>query len=169
MAKTKYQSDFPERVEKMAREGMIEADMQYNLGISHNAFNNYKNKYGEFSDALKRGKSIVDDKVESALLKRALGYNYEETRVEYTPEGEGKQGEIERVIKTQKDMAPDVTAQIFWLKNRKKDEWRDRKDVSVKIFKLTIEERVDRIYQLLERAGNGRTRSLPPADPVDPE
>ena len=61
----------------------------------------------------------MDRQVENALLKRALGYEYDEITTEY-----GK--EIKRVTK---QVVPDVTAQIFWLKNRKPDQWRDKQQI----------------------------------------
>ncbi len=61
----------------------------------------------------------MDLEVENALLKRALGYTYEETRVE-------NDGENERTTTITRYAAPDTTAQIFWLKNRRPDKWRDK-------------------------------------------
>lgn len=66
------------------------------------------------------GKEVVDVKVENALLKRALGYTYKETRKEGTPRG------VQKVVEITKTVPPDVTAQIFWLKNRKPDVWRTK-------------------------------------------
>lgn len=89
----------------------------------------WKKKYSEFSEALKRGKEVIDRQVENALLKRALGYEYvEETwkSMEDPITGEQILGLDERKVKYQ---APDTTAQIFWLKNRKPNEWRDKQQV----------------------------------------
>ena len=71
-------------------------------------------------EALKKGKEIVDIQVENALLKRALGYEYMEERVEIS-EKDGR-----KVIQMTKTVPPDTTAQIFWLKNRRPDQWRDK-------------------------------------------
>lgn len=70
--------------------------------------------------ALKKGKEVVDRQVENALLKRALGYKYTETRTKT------ENGEITETITIEKEVIPDVTAQIFWLKNRKPEAWRDK-------------------------------------------
>lgn len=80
-----------------------------------------ENKYSEISEALKRGKEVIDRQVENALLKRALGYKYYEVTIE---------GGVETKRVT-KEVVPDTTAQIFWLKNRKPDVWRDKKDVGL--------------------------------------
>lgn len=125
MAKSKYVSHVLPKlglVEGWAREGMIERDMAAKLGVSYSSFADYKNRFPDFLEALKRGKEVVDFEVENALLKRALGYAYVEERVEVSD----KDGE--KVTKTVKQVAPDVTAQIFWLKNRKPGKWRDKPD-----------------------------------------
>ena len=57
--KTKYRDDFPALVEGLARRGLTEDLIAKKIGVSHNAFNNFKNKYSEFVDALKRGKAPV--------------------------------------------------------------------------------------------------------------
>ena len=69
---------------------------------------------------LKKGKEVIDRKVEKCLLKRALGYTYEEVRDKY-------EGDVlkERTVTT-REIPGDVAAQIFWLKNRKPDIWKDR-------------------------------------------
>ncbi|APM40557.1 transposase [Clostridium kluyveri] len=127
-------------VEGWAREGLTEVQIAKNLGISESTLNDYKKKYPEFLESLKKGKEVIDFEVENALLKRALGYKYDEV----TQERILQKDEYGKVItdihgfpiykmvvtKTvKKEVAPDTTAQIFWLKNRKPKEWRDKRDV----------------------------------------
>jgi hypothetical protein len=136
MAKVKYNKDFPIRAEGLARQGLIDKQIYKALGISHETFYRYLKIFPEFSEALKKGKSPVDTEVENALLKRALGYEYEETTVEYKPpEGGGKQDDKTAkpvsIRKTNKQVIPDVTAQIYWLKNRRPDKWRDRHEMGI--------------------------------------
>lgn len=119
MAKSKYFTHVEPKlilIEGWARDGLTDEQIAKNLNIAYSTFKEYKNKYPAFSATLKRGKEIVDYEVENALLKRALGYEYDEITYE---NGE----EVKRVTK---QVAPDTTAQIFWLKNRKPDKWRDK-------------------------------------------
>lgn len=106
-------------VEGWARDGLIDEQIAKNLGVAVSTFHSYKNKFPELRESLKRGKEVVDREVENALLKRALGYQY----VEITEENGV---ETKRVIK---HVSPDTTAQIFWLKNRKPADWRDKRDI----------------------------------------
>ena len=122
MALTKYKESFPALVEQYARQGMIEREIALKLGVSVETFEQNKKRYPVFLESLKAGKEIVDREVEHALYKRALGYEYEEEKTTTT---EGPAGVTTITSKTTKVMAPDVTAMIFWLKNRKPAEWRD--------------------------------------------
>lgn len=124
MAKGKY-ADWltPEgllKIEGWARDGLTDEQIAANIGIGYSTLQTWKSKYQDIQDTLKRGKEIVDRQVENALLKRALGYEYEEVREKY----EG--GVLTERTVTKKEVVADATAQIFWLKNRKPDKWRDK-------------------------------------------
>ena len=104
------------KLEGWARDGLTDEQISRNMGIAYSTFREWKKKYSAFSAVLKRSKDVVDREVENALFKRAMGYKYDEVTYE---RGE----EVKRVTK---EVAPDTTAQIFWLKNRKPAEWRDK-------------------------------------------
>ena len=121
-------------VEAWCRDGLVEEQIANNLGISMSTLSNYKVDHLEILDALKRGKQVVDIEVENALFKRATGYKYDEITRE--PEiTVNEDGEIIRELKitkiVTKEVVADTTAQIFWLKNRKPKEWRDRKELEM--------------------------------------
>lgn len=113
------------RIEGWAREGLTDKQIASNMGINIATFHRWKNKYCELCDPLKRGKEVVDRQVENALLKRALGYTYDEI-TECTDD----KGKTSTKVIT-KQVIPDVTAQIFWLKNRKPDKWREKRELEV--------------------------------------
>ena len=81
-------------LEGWARDGLIDEQIAEKIGINPATLYDWKKKYPEISEALKRGKEVIDYEVENALLLKAL--------------------------------CGDVTAQIFWLKNRRPDKWRDK-------------------------------------------
>lgn len=125
MAKGKYQEWLePEgllKLEGWARDGLTDEQIASNMGVCRDTLIRWKKEHSDISDTLKRGKEVIDRQVENALLKRALGYRYEEVTIEHG-------NETKRVTK---EVVPDVTAQIFWLKNRKPTIWRDKKDVDI--------------------------------------
>lgn len=114
------------KIEGWARDGLTDEQIAQNMGIAYSTFRSWRDKFSAISAVLKRGKEVVDREVENALLKRALGYEYTETTREAVKNQDS--GEIEmRVTKeVTKKVVPDTTAQIFWLKNRKPDKWRDK-------------------------------------------
>ena len=121
------------KIEEWARKGLTDEQISHNMGIHPSTLYDWQNRFPEVAEALKKGKEVVDKAVENALLKRALGYEYEEIK-EITEENE-KGRDRKRIEKTIKHVVPDVTAQIFWLKNRKPHEWRDKKDLDVAVNK----------------------------------
>ncbi|MBO1696567.1 transposase [[Clostridium] symbiosum] len=112
------------KLEAWARDGLTDEQIAANAGIATATLYDWKKRHPEVSEALKKGKEVVDVQVENALLKRALGYTYTETKKERTAEGV-------RTTTTIKEVVPDTTAQIFWLKNRRPDRWRDKQDIHV--------------------------------------
>ena len=130
MCKGKYQEWLTEeskvRLQGWARDGLSDEQLAEKMGICTSTFYAWKNKYPEISEALKEGKDVADRKVENALYKRACGFEYEEVTTE-RDEINGKMI-TKRVTKF---YPPDPTSMIFWLKNRKPDEWRDKRETEV--------------------------------------
>ena len=112
-----------------ARGGLTEEKIAKKCSVSPSTLSEWKNKFPEIAEALKEGKEVIDTLVENALLKRALGYEYIETTHERVKVGVDDDGQpIHEMALTKtvtKMVIPDTTAQIFWLKNRKKADWRD--------------------------------------------
>ncbi|EGT4908126.1 transposase [Clostridioides difficile] len=128
MAASKWETHVKDKlplIEGLARNGIPEEQIAKKLGVGYSTFRRYKEKYGALRAALKKGREVVDFEVEGALIKRALGYSYTEETRELK---EGKDGEGAKLLLTKtvtKQVAPDITAQMFWLKNRKKEEWQN--------------------------------------------
>lgn len=135
MAKGKYQEWLTEegllQLEAWARDGLTDEQIAANMGVNVATLYRYKQSYCEICNALKRGKEVVDIQVENALLKRALGYSYKEVTREKIFNPETGQYELMPTKEVTKEVVPDTTAQIFWLKNRRPEQWRDKRDVSV--------------------------------------
>jgi hypothetical protein len=119
------------RLTGWARDGLTNIQIAANMGIAERTITEWIARFPAIDAALKKGKEPVDTQVENALLKRALGYDYEETITEVEDIGGGKTKK--HVRKVTKHVPPDTTAQIFWLKNRKPKQWRDKIEQSVNI------------------------------------
>lgn len=128
IAKGKYQEwltpDGLTVLEGLARDGLTDELICKKIGIGARTFYEWMERFPQMAQAIKKGKAPVDIQVENALLKRALGYEYEETITEVEELAGGHQKK--HIRKVLKHCPPDTTAQIFWLKNRRPDRWRDK-------------------------------------------
>lgn len=141
MAKGKYQEYLTEDglllLEGWARDGLTDSQIADRIGISDSTYYAWQLRFPEISDALKRGKAPVDTKIENALKDKAMGYYVTvkkpikvKTKKQLKDKGLIEEEHIEYVDE-QVYIPPDTTAQIFWLKNRRPDRWRDKADVFV--------------------------------------
>lgn len=116
------------RLQAWARDGLSDEQIAHNIGITTTTLYDWKKKYPAFSEALARGKEVVDIEVENALLKRAKGYDYIETTSEFISDKNAKNKAVMKVTKrVTRHVPPDVKAIVFWLTNRK-SEWRDKQE-----------------------------------------
>lgn len=151
-----YREEFAAQTRKLCALGHTDQEVADFLNVSRNTLDRWRGLYPEFCDALKMGKAPADERVERSLFHRAVGYTFEAEEVfQY-------QGQIVRA-KVRKHVPPDTTAAIFWLKNRRKDLWRDvhRHEVGLPgaFDKLSDEELVELLQAesvaLLEDHSNG--------------
>lgn len=136
MAKSKYEEwltpDGLLRIEGWARDGLTDEQIAKNIGVSYSTFRVWRDKHPALSAALKKGKAPVDIEVENALLKKALGFSVvvkKPIKVKTKRQLQGKGTIEEEHIEYAEEevyVPPDTAAQIFWLKNRKPDKWRDK-------------------------------------------
>lgn len=120
---SKYESHVQPKlllIEAWARDGLTVDQISENLGIASGTLYEYQKQYPELIEALKNGREVIDAMVENALLKAALGYNYTEEELNKIT---GDPIELRKVAH------PNTTALIFWLKNRKPKEWRDKQEL----------------------------------------
>ena len=118
------------QVEAWCRDGLTEEQIAHNLGIGVSTLSKYKVEHVEIVEALKRGKEVIDIQVENSLLKKAMGYSYNEKTFEKIWNDKLNKYITVNTKTVAKEVQPDTTAQIFWLKNRKPAEWRDKQEIS---------------------------------------
>ena len=116
-------------IEGWARDGLTDKEIAHNMGIGLSTFNKWKKENVIFSKYLKKSKNVADRIVENSLFKRANGFEYTETTEERVFNPLKNKFEMVVTKKVNKVVLPDTTAQIFWLKNKKPDVWRDRREV----------------------------------------
>lgn len=119
-------------------EGLNLEEIAEKMGVGVATLRRWRKKYPILEEALQKGNDAADAAVESALFKRAVGYVVEEVTKQLD-----KSGELVVVKVVQKVVEPNVTAQLFWLKNRRPDLWSERVDVSDKLLEVVFSEEAE--------------------------
>ena len=133
MAKRKYElwltSDGLSKIEEWAKAGLVDEQIAHNIGISVRTLYEWQAKYPQLAQILKKGKEPADLAVENALYKLATGYIIKLRK----PIKVRRRGGDEEIKYADEEIyvKPEVAAQVFWLKNRMKDKWRDKPEVEL--------------------------------------
>lgn len=123
---SRYNERIVARILELARAGNSNAEIANKVGISPVTLWNWMGKHPDFSEALKMSKDFAVDMVEGALFQNAMGYSHPAVKMFY----DGKAGKVVTQAFVERHK-PDTIAQIFFLKNRAKDRWRDKLDHEV--------------------------------------
>lgn len=110
-----------ELISGWCRNGLSVEQIAYNMCVSKSTLLDWKTRFPEIENAMKIGRDVADMMVENALFKRACGFNMSEVK-----ETEGPKGK--EIITIAKVIPGDVSAQMFWLKNRQPDRWKDKRE-----------------------------------------
>lgn len=116
---SKFKPEYVEQARKLAQLGATDREIADFFKVAESTLNLWKGEHDAFSEALKVGKASADDRVEQSLYRRALGYEHDAMKIHVA--GDGTITQVPYVER----YPPDTTAAIFWLKNRRKESWRD--------------------------------------------
>lgn len=144
-------------IENWARDGLTDEQIAYNMGIAYSTFREWLKKFSAISAVLKKGKEVVDAQVESALYRKAIGFKetvkkpIKVKRIIYDDERK-KIGEHEEVVTVNEEIyiPPDTTAQIFWLKNRRPEKWRDKQNLEINGSLKTETSKLDELVKQMK-------------------
>lgn len=120
---SEYRDEYAEQARKLAVLGATDQEIADFFEIDVRTVYRWKHDHEAFCQALKAGKEIADERVERSLYQKAIGYEQDEVKI-FMPGGA-----LEPVYAPfRAKIAADTTAAIFWLKNRRSQEWRDKQD-----------------------------------------
>lgn len=122
---SKYQPDFARQAEQLCQLGATDMEVADFFEVDVRTIYRWKHDYPEFCQALNTGKAAADERVTHALYQRAVGYEQDAVKI-FMPAG----ADAPVYAAYREKVAPDTTAAIFWLKNRRPDLWRDRHEVA---------------------------------------
>ena len=129
---TKFDEADKTLMEKLYKNGLTDSQVADCIGVTEQTINNWKIAHPKFFESLKDWKAEADKNVAKSLYHRACGYTHPEEKIFC------HEGQIIRAD-TLKHYPPDATSMIFWLKNRDRENWRDRQDHSHEFDENLIE------------------------------
>lgn len=118
-----YREEFAKQAGKLCKLGATDREIAEFFGVVERTVSNWKAAHPKFLQALKTGKAEADERVERSLYHKAIGYTFSSEKI-FMPAGAKKPVRAATV----EHVPPDTTACIFWLKNRRPDEWRDKRE-----------------------------------------
>lgn len=124
---SEYKAEYVEQAEKLCALGATDDEMADFFGVHRATLYRWKLDHPEFCDAIKSAKEIADERVERSLYQKATGYDYSEEQAIKVKRAQYE--EKVEVVEVRKHAPAETPAAIFWLKNRRKDEWRDKQEM----------------------------------------
>lgn len=146
---TDFKPEFVEQAKKVCKLGATDIDIAEFFEVDVRTIYRWKHEHPAFCQALKRGKAVADDLVEASLFRRATGYSHAAVKI-FMPAGADAPVHAEYT----EHHPPDTTAAIFWLKNRKPENWRDKQD-----HELTGKDGAPLVPVINVTIGNARSKS----------
>jgi len=130
---TKYKPAFNTQAYKLCLLGATDKELAEFFEVQESTVNNWKIEYPRFLESLKRGKLKADAIVAEKLFRRATGYSHPDIDIKVIND---------KIVKTPliKNYPPDTTAAIFWMKNRRKDNWRDKQVIDIDLDGMSEED-----------------------------
>lgn len=116
-----YKPEYAQQARKLCELGATDVDLADFFGVERTTIWRWSSRHKEFCNALKAGKKAADERVEHSLYHKAVGYTFDAVKI-FMPQGASKPV----YAPYREHVAPDTTAAIFWLKNRRPKLWRDR-------------------------------------------
>jgi hypothetical protein len=120
---TSYRKEFCKQAEKLCELGATDRELAEFFGVTERTVYRWQIEHEEFCQSLKAGKDSADERVERSLYRRAVGYSFDSVKIM-----QDKGNEL--IVPFVEHVPPDVTACIFWLKNRRSKDWRDKREVT---------------------------------------
>lgn len=149
-----YQPEYAEQARKLCELGATDIEIADFFEVSDRTVYRWQLKYPDFCQALKAGKDAADDRVERSLYHKATGYTFESEKIF------NYQGEIVRAS-TREHVPPDTVSMIFWLKNRRPEQWRDKTE---HVIRHEISQMSDDDLARIA-AGSSKGAAAPPINP----
>jgi hypothetical protein len=154
-----FKPEFPDLARKFCLLGATNEDLARLLDVGITTIDRWLAEKPQFRGAVKQGREAADANVAESLYRRACGYSHPAVKIHWDKDGREYRADYTE------HYPPDTAAAFIWLKNRRKEQWRDKAEVEVThrhdAGSLTDEELAEIV------SGRRRDRAAPAPD--DPE
>ena len=123
---TKYNEAYNAQAEKLCKLGATDKELADFFEVAESTINEWKLAHPEFSESIKKGKTLADAEVADRLYQRAMGYSHEAVKIFPNGEKDEDGNKQPLIVPYTEHYPPDSVAAIFWLKNRKPERWREK-------------------------------------------
>lgn len=124
---TDYRPEFAEQAAKLCELGATDLEIADFFDVDVRTISRWKHDHEEFCLSIKTAKEVANERVERSLYHRAIGYSFDAVKIITVPLGNNHGSEV-REVPYREHVPPDATSMIFWLKNRRGKDWRDRQE-----------------------------------------
>jgi hypothetical protein len=140
---TEFKPEYISTITELAASGSTDAEIADHIGVSKVTLWRWKKSHPEICSPLKEAKDIADERVVASLYKRAVGFEHDAVKVSFDKDGKPIYAPYREYV------VPDTTAAIFWLKNRRDKEWRDKtqQDVNLGIQVVMVQPPVEQVKE----------------------
>jgi len=146
---SKFKPEFVKQAFKLCQMGATDLELADFFGVEKKTIYNWAAEHKEFLHSIKIGKDAADDRVVKSLYHRAIGYSVDSVKI-FNYQGVT----IEHPYR--EHYPPDTAALIFWLKNRRRLEWRDKQDLDLHHFEHPLPDLSDEGLVAIVQASNER-------------
>lgn len=155
-----YKNEFARQASHLCKLGASTVDLARFFQVSSDTIYRWSTEYKAFAEAIKVGKDLADERVVMSLYNKTLGFEKEIVK-----EVVGKDGNVKKVT-DKVYYPPSDTAIMFWLKNRRRHEWRDRQEHEIgrpgEFEEMSNEQLAKFIEGEIIDDGSRESRALPP-------
>jgi hypothetical protein len=123
---TSYKEEYSNQAEKLCKLGATDKELAEFFDVCEDTIHEWKKVHPEFSESIKKGKTLADANVADRLYQRAMGYSHEAVKIFPNGDTDEQGNKQPLIVPYVEHYPPDTVAAIFWLKNRQKDKWRDK-------------------------------------------
>jgi transposase-like protein len=123
----------------LIEKGYTNREIANKIGVDESTIYNWMKVHDQFFKSLKGFREFADSEVEASLYQRAKGYKVKEVKLFQDKRGNIIEHEV------MKSYPPDPTSMIFWLKNRKPDQWRDKQEIEQMVQSITIDKKEENL------------------------